>query len=119
MRQAVFFVFATLGYFAYSQNTTPIYIIEGDTLSTPYVGLGEVVVLPQLKFGTYEDYLAYYRLRQRTLKVYPYAMLASKRLTILNERLAHIKGRRAQKRYTKQVERYVEGEFKDELKKLT
>jgi len=119
MRQLAFFVSLTLGYFVQSQQTNPIYIIEGDTLSTPYVGLGEVVVLPELKFDTYKDYLAYYRLRQRTLKVYPYAVLASERLTTLNERLGNIKRRRARKRYTKRVEHYLENEFKEELKKLT
>lgn len=119
MNKFVTVVLLLFGCAVYGQHTDPIYIIEGDTLSTPYVGLGEVVVLPELKFNTYKDYLAYYRLRQRTLKVYPYAVLASERLTTLNERLGNIKRRRARKRYTKRVERYLEDEFKEELKKLT
>ena len=103
----------------YGQQKQPIYIIEGDTLTNPYVDLSEVVVLPSVKFKTYDDYIAYYRLQRRTIKVYPYAKLAAERLTVLNQRLANIKRKRAKKRYTKQVERYLEGEFKDELKKLT
>ena len=61
----------------YGQQKQPIYIIEGDTLTNPYVDLSEVVVLPSVKFKTYDDYIAYYRLQRRTIKVYPYAKLAA------------------------------------------
>ena len=103
----------------YGQQTQPIYIIDGDTLTKPYVDLSEVVVLPSIKFKSYDDYVTYYRLQRRTIKVYPYAKLAAERLTILNQRLANIKRKRAKKRYAKRVENYLEGEFKDELKRLS
>lgn len=103
----------------YGQQQQPIYIVEGDTLANPFVDLGEVIVLPTLKFDNYNDYLIYYRLRKKTLKVYPYAKMASERLVVLNDRLSKIKRKRAKKRYTKRVERYLEGEFKEELKRLT
>lgn len=102
-----------------AQQSQPIYIVEGDTLVNPYVDLNEVVVLPDLKFENYNAYLAYYRLRKRTLKVYPYAKMASDRLLVLNERLAKIKRKRARKRYTKRVERYLEQEFEAELRRLS
>jgi len=102
-----------------AQQSQPIYIVEGDTLVNPYVDLNEVVVLPDLKFENYNAYLVYYRLRKRTLKVYPYAKMASDRLLVLNERLAKIKGKRARKRYTKRVERYLEQEFEAELRRLS
>ncbi len=102
-----------------AQQSQPIYIVEGDTLVNPYVDLNEVVVLPDLKFDNYNAYLGYYRLRKRTLKVYPYAKMASDRLLVLNERLAKIKGNRARKRYTKRVERYLEQEFEAELRRLS
>ena len=103
----------------YGQQTQPVYIIEGDTLTKPYIDLREVVVLPSIKFKSYDDYVAYYRLQRRTTKVYPYAKLAAERLTILNQRLANINRKRAKKRYAKRVENYLEGEFKDELKRLS
>ncbi len=101
------------------QQNQPIYIVEGDTLVNPYVDLNEVIVLPNLKFDNYKDYLAYYRLRKRTIKVYPYAKMASERLVVLNERMSKIKRKREKKRYTKRVERYLEHEFEAELRKLT
>ena len=119
MKKLVLLVALAVASSLYGQQEQPIYIIEGDTLANPYVDLGEVIVLPSLKFDSYNDYLSYYRLRKRTLKVYPYAKMASERLVVLNDRLYKIKRKRAKKRYTKRVERYLEGEFKDELKRLT
>ena len=119
MKKLVLLVALAVASSLYGQQEQPIYIIEGDTLTNPYVDLGEVIVLPSLKFDSYNDYLTYYRLRKRTLKVYPYAKMASERLVVLNDRLSKIKRKRARKRYTKRVERYLEGEFKDELKRLT
>ncbi|CAI8251433.1 MAG: Uncharacterised protein [Flavobacteriales bacterium] len=119
MKKLVLLVALAVASSLYGQQEQPIYIIEGDTLANPYVDLGEVIVLPSLKFDSYNDYLTYYRLRKRTLKVYPYAKMASERLVVLNDRLYKIKPKRAKKRYTKRVERYLEGEFKDELKRLT
>ena len=119
MQKLVLLVALAVASSLYGQQEQPIYIIEGDTLANPYVDLGEVIVLPSLKFDSYNDYLTYYRLRKRTLKVYRYAKMASERLVVLNDRLSKIKRKRARKRYTKRVERYLEGEFKDELKRLT
>ena len=59
-----------VGLMLHGQQNDPIYIVEGDTLTNPYVDLGEVIVLPNLKFKSYKQYLTYYRLRKRTLKVY-------------------------------------------------
>ena len=119
MQKLVLLVALAVASSLYGQQEQPIYIIEGDTLTNPYGDLGEVIVLPSLKFDSYNDYLSYYRLRKRTLKVYRYAKMASERLVVLNDRLSKIKRKRARKRYTKRVERYLEGEFKDELKRLT
>ena len=119
MQKLVLLVALAVASSLYGQQEQPIYIIGGDTLTNPYVDLGEVIVLPSLKFDSYNDYLSYYRLRKRTLKVYRYAKMASERLVVLNDRLSKIKRKRARKRYTKRVERYLEGEFKDELKRLT
>jgi len=40
-------------------------------------------------------------------------------LVELNDSITLIKKRRHQKRYTRKVQKYIEGEFSDELKKLT
>jgi hypothetical protein len=81
--------------------------------------LDEVIILPKLKFQNKEDLREYLILQRKTRRVWPYAVLASQRLDSLNVRLAKIKSKRKRKRYTKLIQKYIEGEFTDELKKLT
>ena len=46
-------------------------------------------------------------------------MLASQRLDSLNARLGRIKTKRGKRRYTKRAQKYLEGEFTNQLKKMT
>ena len=92
---------------------------EGDSILMSSIELDEVYLFGKLEFANRKDKLRYYILRRKTLKVYPYAKLAAERLVELNDSLQHIKKRRHQKRYTRKVQKYIEGEFSEELKKLT
>jgi hypothetical protein len=92
---------------------------EGDSILMSSIELEEVYIFGKLDFASREDKLRYYILRRKTLKVYPYAKLAAERLVELNDSLQHIKKRRHQRRYTRKVQKYIEGEFSEELKKLT
>jgi hypothetical protein len=94
-------------------------IMEGDSVVQESILLDEVYIFSPLKFDSYNDKLRYYILRRKTLKVYPYAKLASERLVELNGRLEKIESKRKRKKYTKIVQRYIEEEFSEELKKLT
>ena len=94
-------------------------IIEGDSIAREFIDLEEVLVLGKLKFDNELERRRYLILRRKTLKVYPYAKLASERLVELNSRLDKIKSRRDRKRYTKIVQEYIEDQFSAELKKLT
>lgn len=95
------------------------YIIEGDTIPREFIDLEEVVLLNKLEFNSKADRRRYLILRRKTRKVYPYAKLASERLTTMTERLKTIKKRRIRKKYTKRVQKYIEEEFSERLKKLT
>ncbi len=92
---------------------------EGDSILLSSIELDEVFLFGKLEFANRKEKLSYYILRRKTLKVYPYAKLAAERLVELNDSLAKIKRRRHKKRYTKKVQKYIEGEFSEELKKLT
>lgn len=94
-------------------------IIEGDSIFQQYISLDEVYIFGKLDFDSYEDKLRYYILRRKTIKVYPYAKLASERLVELNDSLSKIKSNRKRKKYTRHVQKYIEEEFSEELKKLT
>jgi len=94
-------------------------LVEGDSIATNAINLDEVLLLHKLQFNSKEDRKRYLILRRKTIKVYPYAKLAAERLQTLNERLELLEKKRDKKRYTKRIQKYIEGEFSDELKKLT
>ncbi|MBU2997448.1 DUF4294 domain-containing protein [Cellulophaga baltica] len=94
-------------------------IIEGDSVVQQSIDLDEVYVFSRLKFSSYKEKVRYYILRRKTLKVYPYAKLASERLVELNDSLTKITKKSKQRKYTREIHKYIEGEFSEELKKLT
>jgi uncharacterized protein (DUF2164 family) len=100
-------------------DSLPMVILPGEKTPQSYIGLDEVVVYQPIKLKSFEEMKKYMLLRRRVLKVYPYAQLASERFTTLKERLVLMDGRRQKKRYAKRIEKYLEGEFSEELKKLT
>jgi len=123
---ATFLLFFVL-FTASAQNTVAVedtlekeyFIVVGDSIFRESIDLEEVIILNRLKFKSDQDRRTYLILRRKTRKVYPYAKLASERLIELNSRLDQIKSIRQQKKYTKIVQDYIEGEFSAELKKLT
>ena len=95
------------------------YIIDGDSIPRETINLDEVYVLNKLKFDSKEDRMRYLILRRKTIKVYPYAKMAADRLDSLNARLEKLTTKSDKKKYTKVIQKYIEGEFSDRLKKLT
>lgn len=94
-------------------------IIEGDSIPQTTINLEEVMLLHKLQFDSRDDRLRYLILRKKTIKVFPYAKLAAQRLDSMDARMALLKRNRDKKRYTKRVQKYIESEFSEELKKLT
>ncbi|WP_027137541.1 DUF4294 domain-containing protein [Gaetbulibacter saemankumensis] len=94
-------------------------IIKGDSVPHTTINLEEVILLNKLKFDDRESRRRYLILRRKTIKVYPYAKMAAERLDSMNKIMKTLKRNRDKKRYTKRVQKYIEGEFSDELKKMT
>lgn len=94
-------------------------IVAGDSIMQSSIALEEAYVFGKLNFSSYEEKLRYYILRRKTHKVYPYAKLAAERLVELNDSLASIKNKSKRRKYTREIHRYIEEEFSEELKKLT
>lgn len=95
------------------------YMIAGDSIAREFIDLDEVVLLNKIEFNTKEDRKRYLILRRKTRKVYPFAKLASERLTTMTERLKTVEKKRDRKRYTKRIQKYIEEEFSEKLKKFT
>ncbi|MFL1012823.1 DUF4294 domain-containing protein [Flavisericum labens] len=94
-------------------------IIEGDSVPRTAINLDEVMLLHKLKFDSRKDRIRYLILRRKTIKVYPYAKMAAERLDSMNQRMAKLTRKRDKKRYTRIVQKYIEGQFSEELKKMT
>ena len=94
-------------------------LVIGDTISNNSISLNEIYIFPKLKFTTPNSKRRYLILQRKTIKVYPYAKLAAERLKSLNERIGTLKSKRKQKKYARMVEKFVEDEFAEKLKKFT
>ena len=122
MNNFLLFFLGFYSLFAFSQKNQieeNYLLIKDDSIMKNFIELNEVTLLPKIRFSNREKLVKYLILKRKTIKVYPYAKLASLRLDSLNSRLNNIKRRSSKRRYTKQIQRYLEGEFTDELKKLT
>ena len=123
-KQYLFFLFLFSTLISSSQqiddDTVTDYIrIEGDTIVKGSIGLNEVLLLPRRPFKNPEQIRKYLILKRKTIKVYPYSVMASKRLKSLNNRLLIIKTKRERRRYTRMVQKFLEDELTPELSKLT
>ena len=96
-----------------------LYKFETDSIPNSGIRLEEVVLFQPLRFKSMKELREYVILRNRTLRVYPYAKLAADRLDTLTTRLGAIKKKRQQKKYIKRIEKFIYNEFEEELKKLS
>ncbi|MFV8348005.1 DUF4294 domain-containing protein [Flavobacterium sp. ZB4P13] len=117
----LFFLFTALSVNAQviPQDTTKMgYELEDDeSILNDTIQLPEVLIYKE-KMDP-EARKQFLILQNRVYKTYPYAKLASERLTILNKGMANLKTNKEKKRYFKIVENYLSDEFEAKLKKLS
>tara|TARA_B100001057_G_scaffold146988_1_gene146900 strand:- start:174 stop:827 length:654 start_codon:yes stop_codon:yes gene_type:complete len=95
------------------------FLFPGDSIPSSTFVLDEVTVFQPLKFKNDDAIKEYVILRYRVKKVYPYAKLASERMTRIDSRVDLIKSKRKRKIYLKKLEKFVYNEFSSELRKLS
>ena len=93
------------------------FLTENDTILNDTIHLEEVVI-HKYKLDP-EAQKQYLLLRNRVYITFPYAKLASQRLTSLNKGMASFTTNREKKKYFKIVEGYLSYEFEAKLKKLS
>lgn len=93
-----------------------VFVKPGDSITIKLKG---ITLLPKQKFKSRIDIRYYLWFRRKVFKAYPYAKLASERLDSLNARLDRIDSKSKKRKYTRQVQKYIEGEFTDQIKKMT
>lgn len=92
------------------------FVKPGDSI---IIQLKEIALLPKPKFNSKEDIRYYLWFRKKVYKAYPFAKLASERLDSLNVRLEKIESKSKKRKYTRLIQNYIEGEFTDQIKKMT
>lgn len=93
-----------------------LYIIKNDSLT---ISLDEVFVLDRRKFTSENERKYYYWYYKKVQKAYPFAQIAADTLLVINNELEGIKSNRKRKKKIKEIQKFMEGEFSDQLKKLT
>jgi hypothetical protein len=92
-------------------------IRDNDTIFKDTIQLEEVIIFKG-KIDI-ESKKQFELLKNRVYRTYPYAKLASERLTALNRGMASLKTNKEKKKYFKIVEDYLNNEFEAQLKKLS
>ena len=92
-------------------------IRDNDTIFKDTIQLEEVIIFKG-KIDI-ESRKKFELLKNRVYRTYPYAKLASERLTALNRGMASLKTSKEKKKYFKIVEDYLNNEFEAQLKKLS
>ncbi len=91
-------------------------IIKNDSL---LLELDEVLVFDRRTFDSNKERRYYYWFYKKVHKAYPFAKIAADKLTEINRQLEGIKSKRKRRKHIKKIQKFMEGEFNDELKKLT
>lgn len=99
-------------------TTRMAYVLEDtDEMYNDTIQLEEIIVSKEkLDLDTKKRFLI---LQNRVYSTYPYAKLASERLTLLNKGMSRLSSNKEKKKYFKIVERYLNDEFEAKLKKLS
>ena len=122
MKKLIYSVFLILSVTVFSQERVKdtiiddMLIIKNDSMM---LALDEIVVFNKRNFDSNAERKYYLWYAKKVRKAYPFAKLASDKLTEINEALEGIKGKRKRKKHIKKIQKFMEGEFSDELKKLT
>jgi hypothetical protein len=92
-------------------------LTESDNIVNDTIQLEEIIVSKEkLDPDAKKRFLI---LQSRVYITYPYAKLASERLTLLNKGMTRLSANREKKKYFKIVESYLNDEFEAKLKKLS
>lgn len=117
----LFFLFISISVNAQlnKDDSSPMgYVLtEKDSILNDTIHLGELVIFKgKLDMESQKQFDL---LRNRVYKTYPYAKLASERLTALNRGMNSLASNRDKKKYFKIIEDYLNNEFEARLKKLS
>lgn len=96
-----------------------LHSVERNGVSLPEIDIKEVVILGKPSTGKKFPYARYQRLVTNLKKVYPYAMVVRSKLEAINTELVNIPEDRDRKKYIRQTEKNLFGEYEDDIRDMT
>jgi len=101
------------------ENFYMLHSVERDGTSLPEIGIKEVVIIGKPSTGKKFPYARYQRMVTNLKKVYPYAMVVRSKLEAINEELINIPEDKDRKKYIRQTEKNLFGEYEDDIRDMT
>ncbi len=100
-------------------NYYHLHEVERDGVKLPEVNIKEVLIVGQARNSQKMSYSRYERLIYNLKKVYPYSLIVRAKLASINEELKKIPDDRSRKKYLRQVEKDVFGEYEGDVRDMT
>ncbi len=122
MRKTLFYLLFLFSFTGFSQEMktdtiiNDMLIIRNDSMT---MALDEIVLFKNRNFKSTSEKKYYYWYYKKVQKAYPFAKLASDKLTEINKDLEKITSKRKRKKHIREIQKFMEGEFTDSLKTLT
>lgn len=96
-----------------------LHTVERDGITLPEIKIKEVVIIGRQSNSKKFPFWRYQRLVYNLKKVYPYALVVRGKLQGINDELLKIPGEREKKKYLRQVEKDIFGEYEDDVRDMT
>jgi len=96
-----------------------LHSVERDGISLPEINIREAVIIGRPSTSKKFPYWKYERLVNNLKKVYPYALVVRARLEQINAALEGIPDDKQRKKYLRQIEKDVFGEYEDDIRDMT
>lgn len=100
-------------------NYYRLHTIERDGISLPEIDIKEVVIIGRPSTARKFPFYRYQRLIYNLKKVYPYALVVRDKLSETNDQLMKIPDDKGRKKYLRQFEKNLFGEYEDDVRDMT
>jgi hypothetical protein len=101
------------------ENYYLLHSVQRNGITLPEIDIKEVVIFGRPGTSKKFPFHKYQRLVYNLKKVYPYALVVRARLGAINQELEKIPDEKDRKRYLRQVEQDVFGEYEDDVRDMT
>jgi hypothetical protein len=101
------------------ENYYRLHSVERDGISLPEINIKEVIIIGRPSTGKKFPFYRYQRLIYNLKKVYPYALVVRARFGVINEELEKIPDEQDRKKYLRQAEKEIFGEYEDDVRNMT